>query len=142
MDVFCNAVHQTRGLGDGRQALCHPDSAPAQSLVLSIRGCALLDQAQRSPALFAPCTDGKQEDAGKRKPGPWSVQQRRGFLRGSSWIMKWLSFWKEHFLKGKWSWGRFHKRLASKNEDLCFPRVASALVTSGSPYDRPVLQDV
>lgn len=37
----------------GRQALYHPDSSPAQNLVLSIRACALLDQAQRSPVLFA-----------------------------------------------------------------------------------------
>lgn len=65
MDVFCNAVDQTRGHVDGRQALCHPDLSLAQSLVLSIRVCALLDQAQRSPALFAPCTDDKQENAGK-----------------------------------------------------------------------------
>lgn len=80
MDVFCNAVRQTRGLGDGRQALCHPDSSPAQSLVLSIRGCALLDQAQRSPALFAPCTDGKQEDAGKG-----SLDHGQSSRGGASW---------------------------------------------------------
>lgn len=65
---------------DGRQALCHPDSSLAQSLVLSIRVCALLGQAQRSPALVAPCTDDKQENAGKG-----SLDHGQSSREGASW---------------------------------------------------------
>lgn len=50
------------------------------SLVLSIKACALLDQAQGSPALLAHCTEDKQEGAGNG-----SLDQGQSSGGGASW---------------------------------------------------------
>lgn len=123
----------------GKQALYHPDSSPAQNLVLSIRACALLDQAQRSPVLFAHCPEDKQEDAGKgsldqgqssRGRASWEEASGswNGSLSGSSIL-----------LKVNWVGEDFIKCWPVKMKTCVFPIVAGALVISGSFSDWLVL---